>query len=251
MGRYTDCSRWDDDWYLDLMPAMKCAWEYVNDTCDGVGFKTISFKKLSTLVGGEVTRADFDQCFGSKIHWVSENEFWIFGKIGDQLTKLSPRNRAHVNMALLVLRRVADLELPEAAGAIVESLKQLFQADTNPDPGRAPDEDRPEPVRSSIIRIRKRIRIKKGGVGENNSPPQPIDRDDALAVASALKRFNSDDWGKRPEEVRAWLGDELYEIAVRAGTWKMRQLKPDAFFIPNILGMLRDASFRPEVARGG
>ena len=139
--RFTDTTKWDDDWFLKLKPRLKCAWSWLCDTCDGVGFKKVSFSKMTAEIGEEVTREEFDEHFGSRIMWLSEDTLWIFGFIKAQHKTLSPKNRAQVNMAKLVLRTIHGIPVPEKASTLVDCLSELSRASDESLPSLARESD--------------------------------------------------------------------------------------------------------------
>lgn len=111
--RFSNTDKWDDDWFLDLSPTFKSAWEYLRDNCDGgTGFIKVSFKRMSRDIKGDVTRETFDEHFGERIHWMSADALWLPGYLFEQFKGLSPKVKAHVNMAKKVLEAVeSDLEV--------------------------------------------------------------------------------------------------------------------------------------------
>lgn len=131
--RFTDTDKWDDDWFLDLPPVMKCAWEYLRDNCDGgTGFMKVSFRKISGLIKGEVSREDFDRYFGDRIHWISAERIWIPGFLKAQFKKLSHTNKAHLNMARRVVAELQGQELSERARQHFETLSTLIRLSEDP-----------------------------------------------------------------------------------------------------------------------
>lgn len=105
--RFTNTDKWDDDWFLDLPPIMKCVWEYLRDNCDGgTGFMKISFTRMSRDIKGEVSRELFDSSFSERVHWFKADELWLPGYLFEQFKNLSPTNKAHVNMARKVITAV-------------------------------------------------------------------------------------------------------------------------------------------------
>lgn len=65
-------------------------------------------------------------------------------------------------------------------------------------------------------------------------------REAANQVLEMLARYG--DWSKSEAEVRAEIGDTLFEIARRAGTHKIRMLPANSFALPAVIGMLKDAN---------
>jgi hypothetical protein len=132
--RLSDRNKWNDDWFLTLPPTMKCAWEYILDNCKGgSGFLKMSFRKMSDLIGAEITRESFDEHLGSRIHWVSEDTIWIAGFIKNQFKRLSPNNRAHVNMARIIVETIGDQQLSERSQRYFDEIKAVYLQTLAPD----------------------------------------------------------------------------------------------------------------------
>lgn len=177
--RFTDTDKWDDDWFIGLPPRYKCVWEHLRDTCDGAGFKKISFAKLTFLVGEPITREEFDRHFEERLHWVNHEVVWIHGFIGYQYKQLSPGNRAHLNIAKMALRTLGDQPLSSKAQAVADRLAVLVHSQPDPDPTLSPPSSDPRNEgRAGDIGNRKqetgnRKGIEEGGVGETGNAPPP------------------------------------------------------------------------------
>jgi hypothetical protein len=89
------------------------------------------------------------------------------------------------------------------------------------------------------------LKIIEGKYDNRDSPTLTAAKDEwaenAQKVARAIKQFG--EWGGKSEpEVRGLLGDELYQIAIKAGVYKIRQLPSGPFYLNNIVGMLKEAA---------
>lgn len=125
--RFTDTTKWDDDWFLSLSPAMKCVWGYLCDNCDGgTGLMKLSFKKMSILVGIDTNRADLALHLDNRIHWVSDDIIWIPAYLNAQFKHMSPSNKAHVNMAKKVVATVAGQEMSARGKVYLDALQELL-----------------------------------------------------------------------------------------------------------------------------
>lgn len=161
--RLTDTTKWDDDWFLSLPPKLKCLWWYLTDTCDGAGLKKVSLRKFSENIGETITREEIDKHFASRVHWVNDELLWIHGFIKAQYKKLTPHNRAHVNIAHLAIRNVSGQTLSLKAQGVFDQLRILIlDSDSiKQPPVRGSDEGRTSLIEKGIKNKEKN----KGGVG--------------------------------------------------------------------------------------
>lgn len=160
--RFTNTDKWDDDWFLELPPVMKCVWEYLRDNCDGgTGFIKISFSRMSRDIKGRVTRELFDKHFDEKVHWFKDDELWVPGYLFEQFKNLSPRIKAHVNMAKKVVATMdhdAEKLNPKCASAF-NRLKEIIRQSTEGQPTLG--EGQETPVGYRLKDIGNRIQDKK------------------------------------------------------------------------------------------
>lgn len=61
----------------------------------------------------------------------------------------------------------------------------------------------------------------------------------AQKVSEAVRRYH--DWSKEERAVRAMIGDDVYELAIKAGVYKIRSLPSNDFYLRAIMGMLKES----------
>jgi hypothetical protein len=211
--RYTDTTKWDDDWFLGLSPRFKCAWSWLCDKYDGAGFVKVSFKKLTDEIGEEITRDAFNAAFAERVVWIKSDVVWVFGAIKAQHKKgLSRRNNAHMNIARMAVRELSSIQLPIKAISVFNALIELIEQPA-PEPRteseRSSSDTRPSDKDNDKDNVKDKENTNTGGVGEN--PPKPNH------VHLFEKRF------KDADEIRvleAWLeksgfGKQLHRRAVK------------------------------------
>jgi len=44
--RFTETKKWEDPWFQDLDPTMKCVWGYILDHCDNAGVWVVNTKLM-------------------------------------------------------------------------------------------------------------------------------------------------------------------------------------------------------------
>lgn len=77
--------------------------------------------------------------------------------------------------------------------------------------------------------------------GPSTQPGQTGDgwREKALQVTTAMRRWPA--WDKAELDVRQFLGDDLWRLALKAGTYEMRRMPSNEFYIQNVVKRLKDA----------
>jgi hypothetical protein len=210
--RFTDTDKWDDDWFLGLPPRFKCVWEYLRDTCSGVGIKKISFTNISNMIKEPITREDFDQYIGDRVQWINHETVWIHGFIVAQYKKLSPHNRAHINIAKLALRETEKLALSPKAQNVANSLYDFIQiaAEAQAALVRGSNEPQAGDIGNRKQEIGNRKELIKGEDSKNSKPP--ID-------PFFNKRFDNT---KLPQVAEIWnehCGDKLTKLSMTTKAW--------------------------------
>jgi hypothetical protein len=65
--RFTDCEKWQDEWFSELKPEYKLAWLYILDTCTNAGRWKKNFKALNFFCGINITEQEFKKVFKDRI----------------------------------------------------------------------------------------------------------------------------------------------------------------------------------------
>jgi hypothetical protein len=180
--RQTAVDKFDDDFYLGLPPRLKVAWDYITLHCDGTGQVKVSFQKLSNMIGESVTRDDFIERFGRRIHWISDDRIWIVGFIRFFYRKLSPANKAHRNVVAKLIRESSDWGLSPENRAYIDGLAAIFSPENmtvSSEVGSVSGEKvtfSPRLIRNEKEKENEKdLCIQEGGVGETNNPPPDCD----------------------------------------------------------------------------
>ena len=153
--RMTAKDKWDDDFYLELEPELKLAWDYLTLHCDGTGQIKISFSKLSRQIKGTpITREWLQGAFGARLHWITPEKIWIVGYIGFHYPLLNPNNGIHRNIVRKFLRESAKWTLlSEAAQSVRDDLVEFasqFSTDSHTTLIRESDDSRPDSLKEEI-----------------------------------------------------------------------------------------------------
>jgi hypothetical protein len=126
-NRFTDTTKWDDDWYLSLPPKMKCAWQYICDNCGSAGDLKISFSLISFRIGEKITKEDFETHFGERVVWLSDDKIWIVRYIEFQYKNLSVKNIAHRGIIKRILSLVDGRSLTDDQSILVSGWRDTLQ----------------------------------------------------------------------------------------------------------------------------
>lgn len=94
--RFTDTEKWKKEWFRELSPKMKCAWEYLRDQCDHAGIWDADFNLMKFMIGEEVTREEVEKAFCGRIHKLQNGKkYLLLGFVKFQYKALNPGNRTH------------------------------------------------------------------------------------------------------------------------------------------------------------
>jgi len=109
--RFTTSDKWDDEWYRSLIPAYKCAWEFLITKCDMSGVWKPDFSLLSFYIGEKVTTDLLTSLNNNKERInLLKNGYWqIVDFINFQQNgKYNPRNRAHIGILRCIKNHITN-----------------------------------------------------------------------------------------------------------------------------------------------
>lgn len=97
--RFTDTDKWNDEWFMELDPVLKCFWIYLCDKCDHAGVWKVNFKQASFSIGAIIDKQSALNAFGERV-WVLSVEKWFIQKfiLFQYPTGLSETNKAHIGV---------------------------------------------------------------------------------------------------------------------------------------------------------
>jgi hypothetical protein len=107
MKRFTETTKWNDPWFMDLPVKYKTFWSYICDQCDCAGFWEPNFRLALTHIGEPLEPAEVLRVFAGRIVQLGDGKFWIKGFIEFQYGTLSPDCKQHQN----VLNRLKAMKL--------------------------------------------------------------------------------------------------------------------------------------------
>jgi hypothetical protein len=71
--RFTDTAKWDDPWFRELPPGMKCFWQYLCDRCDPAGVWVVDLKGAAFAIGEPLDAVKVWATFAERLEKVSSD----------------------------------------------------------------------------------------------------------------------------------------------------------------------------------
>jgi hypothetical protein len=102
--RFTDSSKWNDNWFSNLTNEQKLTWIYILDTCDHSGIWEKNLKVLNFHIGSTFVEGELQEIFSGK--FIEINDKWFIPKFikfqyGDKF--LTSTNNAIVSARKLLI----------------------------------------------------------------------------------------------------------------------------------------------------
>jgi hypothetical protein len=132
--RFTETGKWDDVWFRELSPAMKCAWLYICDRCDASGVWSVDAKAMEFHVGEKIPLAKVIEAFGDRIEPVDSRSgpAWrVIKFVLFQFPNLSRDCKPHKPVFNAIERNKLDensVRLGEASPKVIDTLPLGFQS---------------------------------------------------------------------------------------------------------------------------
>jgi hypothetical protein len=113
--RFTDTEKWDDPWFRQLSPKMKCCWQFICDRCNLVGIWKIDIPTLSHFIGETITIDEINLCINKgkiRFNIISLEELLVLDFIpfqyGDISQSKHPFHKRIYTLYHRVLNKVSD-----------------------------------------------------------------------------------------------------------------------------------------------
>ena len=200
--RFSETTKWSDEWFTSLKPLPKLVFLYIIDNCDNAGFYEINTRVASFLIGitpEQFTKAidSLEKCF---VFSIDKKILWIKNFLKHQKNlPLNNTNNAHKQIFFLLLSNEDKFELPfEILGAKQGLISPIGKGNGNGNGnGNGKDNDIVEDVLEESI-FRKNLI-------EQNVPVQLIE--DWIKIRSQKKGSDS---------ISAWQGfeREVYDAKI-------------------------------------
>lgn len=99
--RLTDTEKWDDPWFRNLSPVMKCVWQFICDKCDNAGVWKKDFELMKFFIGSpiesESVLAVFNGAADKKRIVELGDDKWLICKFAAFQYKNNPKMFNHIN----------------------------------------------------------------------------------------------------------------------------------------------------------
>ena len=89
MKRFTETTKWQDEWFQELNPKHKLFWSYICDNCDCAGVWKVNLRLASFQIGHDFTAKELLGAFTNRIEDLGNGRWWIISFIAFQYGTLS------------------------------------------------------------------------------------------------------------------------------------------------------------------
>ena len=93
--RFVATEIWTKQWYMNLAPIEKCAFNYIKDNCDNVGVWTPNFDLANFQIGGKIDWKKLPEKTNGNIEVLSNGKWWLPDFCDFQYGKLSWNCKPH------------------------------------------------------------------------------------------------------------------------------------------------------------
>jgi len=125
--RFTETTKWDDPWFMDLPGKYKNFWAYICDRCDCAGTWEPNMRLAVAQIGEPLELSEILRVFTGRIVQLKDGKLWVTKFIEFQYGVLSPDCKPHLS----VLKRLDTLglskEYPKGIYTLQEKEKEKEQ----------------------------------------------------------------------------------------------------------------------------
>lgn len=112
MKRFTETTKWQDEWFQDLDLKYKLFWFYICDQCDGAGVWKVNLRLAAFQLGEQFSSEELLSVFEKRIEEIAKGRWWICQFITFQYGTLSEQCAPHRR----VLELIANHGLEQRVG---------------------------------------------------------------------------------------------------------------------------------------
>lgn len=93
--RFTETTKWDDAWFVELKAEFKLAWLYLCDCCDCAGVVDLSRRLADFRIGVTIDWEEFVNATNGRVEMLDSGKLWLVGFCDFQYGTLSEDANPH------------------------------------------------------------------------------------------------------------------------------------------------------------
>lgn len=102
MKRFTETTKWDDPWFLDLSPTAKLFWLYLLDKCDNAGVIHLHERKMHFELGTDTKLDDLLNEMDGRVDRLPNGKLHVTGFVAFQFGELKDSSNLHKSVIQLL-----------------------------------------------------------------------------------------------------------------------------------------------------
>ncbi len=122
--RFTETTKWDDPWFMDLPLKYKLFWLYICDKCDNAGAWQPNIRLAIAQIGEPLELSEILRVFSDRITQLDDGKLFIVKFIPFQYGNLSPNCRAHIPILNNIEKLRVSKGYPKGIHTLVEKEKE-------------------------------------------------------------------------------------------------------------------------------
>lgn len=95
MKRFTETTKWEDPWYMELPSKFKLLWSFICDKCDCAGVWKVNLRLASVQIGEKFTLSEVEKAFQGRFVMLDSERLWVVKFVQFQCGALSENCPAH------------------------------------------------------------------------------------------------------------------------------------------------------------
>lgn len=126
MKRFTDTSKWDDPWFMELSPEAKCLWMYICDRCDAAGVIDFNARLAAVQIGYSIPYPTFE-LFGERVKKLPSGKWRIMKFLPFQYGRVDARCPAHKPLIRCIHLHQLEVEIDNLPNRVADTLPDRVQ----------------------------------------------------------------------------------------------------------------------------
>jgi hypothetical protein len=114
--RFHDTEKWDKPWYRRLLPAEKCAFDFITSKCDNVGVWIPDFESAEFYIGQSIDWDSFKDKVNGNICVMDNGKWWLVDFCRFQYPELEESTNSKPLLSYIALLKKHTLWIPYCNG---------------------------------------------------------------------------------------------------------------------------------------